>query len=67
MVKETCQKSTKKTTPITPEFTDARLTNYAGLVPFSDFLLDKLDFGQALAQHLDLSMGQTASIRIDKS
>ncbi|MDZ7694268.1 MAG: hypothetical protein U5K69_24630 [Balneolaceae bacterium] len=57
MVKEISQKSTKKATPITPEFTDARLTNYGGLVPFSDFLLDTLDFGQALAEHLDLGMG----------
>ncbi|MCC5905358.1 MAG: hypothetical protein JJU13_04080 [Balneolaceae bacterium] len=47
----------EKTTPITPEFTDARLTNYAGMIPFSDFLLDKLDFGQTLARHLDLDMG----------
>ena len=57
MVSEMWQKSTKKTTPITPEFTDARLTNYAGLVPFSDFLLEKLDFRKALADHLDLGMG----------
>jgi hypothetical protein len=57
MVNETSQNSTPKTTPITPEFTDARLTNYAGLIPFSDFLLDKLDFGQILAGHLDLGMG----------
>jgi len=57
MVKETCQKSTIKTTPITPEFTDARLTNFAGVVPFSDFLMEKLDFRQALSEHLDLGMG----------
>lgn len=57
MVKETCQKSTLKTTPITPEFTDARLTNFAGVVPFSDFLINKLDFRQALDEHLDLGMG----------
>ena len=57
MVRETCQKSTINTTPITPEFTDARLTNYAGLIPFSDFLLDTLDFRKALAEHLDLGMG----------
>ncbi len=36
MVKETCQKTTSKTTPITPEFTDTRLTNFAGVVPFSN-------------------------------
>ena len=57
MVTETSQNSTPKTTPITPEFTDARLTNYAGLIPFSDFLLEKLDVGQVLARHLDLGMG----------
>jgi hypothetical protein len=57
MVKETCQKFTTKTTSITPEFTDARLTNYAGLIPISDFLLDKLDFRQVLGKHLDLGMG----------
>lgn len=57
MVKETCQKSTLKTTQITPEFTDARLTNFAGVVPFSDFLMKKLDFRQALSEHLDLGMG----------
>ena len=57
MVKETCQKSTSKTTPIIPEFTDARLTNCSGVVPFSDFLMKKLDFRQALADHLDLGMG----------
>jgi len=57
MVNETCQKSTLKTTSITPEFTDARLTNFAGVVPFSDFLMEKLDFRQVLAGHLDLGMG----------
>ena len=56
-MRKTCQKSTINTTPITPEFTDARLTNYAGLIPFSDFLLDTLDFRKALAEHLDLGMG----------
>ena len=57
MVSENCQKSTINTTPITPEFTDAQLTNYTGLVPFLDFLLDKLDFGQVLSMRLDLGMG----------
>lgn len=54
---EAYQKSTLKTTPITPEFTNARLTNFAGMVPFSDILLDKLNFRQALAEHLDLGRG----------
>ena len=57
MVKKSYQKSTKKTTSIIPEFTNACLTNYAGLVPISDFMLEKLDFRQALAEHLDLGMG----------
>lgn len=57
MESEITQKSTIKTTHITPIFTDARLTNYAGVVPFSNFLLKKLDFSQALAEHPDLGMG----------
>ena len=57
MVKETSQKTTKKPTSIFPEFTDACLTNYAGLVPFSDFLLGKLDFAGVLSEVLDLGMG----------
>ncbi len=66
-MKATCQKSTRNTTPIIPEFTDARLTNFAGLVPFSDFLMEKPDFRQALSGHLELGWGRTATIRIGKS
>ena len=57
MVKEKYQKSTIKTTSIIPKFTNACLTNYAGLVPISDFMLEKLDFRQTLAEHLNLGMG----------
>ena len=56
-MKLTCQKSTINTTQITPEFTEARLTNFVGIVPFSDFSLKKLDFSQVLAEHLDLCVG----------
>ena len=57
MVKEKYQKTTIKTTSITLEFANTRLTNYSGLVPISDFLMEKLDFRQALAEHLDLGIG----------
>lgn len=61
MVKETYTKSPVEATRIHPEFTDARLTNYGGLVPVADFLLDKLPFRQALAEQLDLGMGPNCS------
>jgi hypothetical protein len=61
MVKENYTKSSLKTTRIHPEFTGGRLTNYAGLVPFADFMLDKLPFREALAAELDLGMGANCS------
>ena len=61
MVKGTYAKSPVKTTRIHPEFSDTRLTNYAGLVPFGDFMLDKLPFRQSLYRELDLDMGSNCS------
>jgi hypothetical protein len=61
MVKETYAKSPVKTTRIHPEFSDVRLTNYAGLVPFADFMLEKLPFRGALQRELDLGMGPNCS------
>ena len=61
MVKETYTKSLVKTTKIHPEFTDARLTNYSGLVAFAELLFTKLSFGQVLAEELDLEMASNCS------
>jgi len=61
MVKAIYKSCSAKTTKIIPEFTDAQLTNYGGLIPFADFLLEKLPFRQALAEHLDLGMGPNCS------
>jgi hypothetical protein len=61
MVNGTYPKSQIKTTPIIPKFSDVRGTNYGGLVPFAEFLLKKLPFRQALAEHLELGMGSNCS------
>ncbi|HLR24661.1 MAG TPA: transposase [Fodinibius sp.] len=61
MVREMYAKSPVKTTKIHPEFTAGRLTNFSGLVPFADFLLEKLPFREALAARLDLGMGPNCS------
>jgi len=63
MVKPNYSKKQPITTKIHPEFTDALLTNYGGLVPFAEFLFKKLSFEQALAEHLDLGMGPNCSYR----
>jgi hypothetical protein len=56
MVKTTYAKKSAKTTTIHPEFTEDRLTNWSGLVPFADFLLEKLDFRQTVAEEVDMEM-----------
>jgi hypothetical protein len=56
MVNKMYPKKGVKANTIHPEFSGNRLTNYAGLVPFSEFLLKKLPFRQALAEQLDLQM-----------
>lgn len=61
MVKETYPSERTKTTDIAIAFTDTRLTNYAGLVPLAEFLFDKLDFRQRLAEQLELGMGPNCS------
>lgn len=61
MVKATYSKKLVKINSILPEFSSSELTNYAGLVPFADFLLGKLPFREVLERELDLGMGSNCS------
>ena len=54
MVKERYNPKPIKINPIQAEFSDHHLTNYAGLIPVTDFLFRKLDFIKALSDHLFL-------------
>ena len=45
------------------EFSDNNLTNYAGIVPVSDFLLKKLGFAQHINSGLSLQMGSNVTFR----
>lgn len=58
MVKKNYHKNSTKSNKIHPEFSDSRMTNYGGLVPFSDFLSEKLLFRNALDNQLDLGMAR---------
>lgn len=46
--------SLQKRPQITWDFTAETLTNYAGIVPIADFLLDQLGFAECVDAHLDL-------------
>jgi len=61
MVKQNYSKKQPITTKIHPEFTDALLTNYGGVIPFADFLFTKLGFGHVLTEELDLGMGSNCT------
>jgi len=61
MVKATYSKKPVKINSVNPEFTDKKLTNYGGLVVFSDFLLEKLGFREALTSELELELGPNRS------
>jgi len=56
-------KSKQKREKIKPRFTDKKLTNYAGLVPFSSFMLDTLSFDQIIDNNCKLPMGNNITFR----
>ncbi|MCD6440835.1 MAG: hypothetical protein J7L86_03480, partial [Candidatus Marinimicrobia bacterium] len=45
------------------EFSDNNLTNYAGIVPISDFLMKKLGFAQRIKSGLSLQMGSNVTFQ----
>jgi hypothetical protein len=61
MVKKTYTEKSTKTSKIHPEFTEPRLTNWSGLVPFGDFLLETLDFRRAVGEQVDFGMAPNVS------
>mgnify|MGYP006303505583 CR=1 FL=1 len=47
-------KNNPKRQQIKPRFVDQKLTNYAGLAPFSEFMNDKLNFSELVENNCQL-------------
>lgn len=56
-------KNRVKSNNIHVEFSDNNLTNYAGIVPISDFLMKKLGFAQRIKSGLSLQMGSNVTFQ----
>jgi hypothetical protein len=54
-------KNRVKINNIAVEFSDNNLTNYADIVPISDFLMKKLGFAQRIKSGLSLQMGSNVT------
>ena len=55
-MKQNSFKKPYKTTKILPEFSSTTLTNYAGLIPFGQFLFEKLGFAKRVSSGIDIPL-----------